>query len=185
ARGIATIVDGFNFDDMQDFRPGHKAGKQYGVRSPLFEVQLTKHEIRELSREMGLRTWDKPAMACLSSRVPYGMPIDLAALRKIEQAEHFLRTLGLRQLRVRHHGTIARIEAPPADMALLVADGVREQIVEKLRGLGYTYISLDLMGYRTGSMNEVLPGRSKAKTTTTTEAAVAQEPQEPQFAPWS
>lgn len=160
-RGIATIVDGFNFDDMQDFRPGHKAGQQYGVRSPLHEVQLTKAEIRALSQQMGLRTWDKPAMACLSSRVPYGMPIDLDALRKIEQAERFLRSLGLRQVRVRHHGTMARIEVPPADMLRLVEDDVREPVTNKLRGLGYAYVSLDLVGYRTGSLNEVLPGRKK------------------------
>ena len=162
AEGIDHIVDGFNFDDRQDFRPGHKAGAQYGVRSPLFEAGLTKAEIRALSHAMGLRTWDKPAMACLSSRVPYGTPIDLEMLRRIELAEGFLRTLGLRNLRVRHHGNVARIEVPPADMARLLDDDVRKQAVQYLRRLGYAYVSLDLEGYRSGSLNEVLPGRATA-----------------------
>ncbi|MBI4496517.1 MAG: ATP-dependent sacrificial sulfur transferase LarE [Chloroflexi bacterium] len=158
AEGLAHIIDGFNYDDRQDFRPGHKAGSQYGVRSPLFEAELTKAEIRDLSKALGLRTWDKPAMACLSSRVPYGTPIDLETLRRIEAAEGFLRTLGFRQLRVRHHGAMARIEVPPEDMVRFLDAAVREPAVQHLRRLGYAYVSLDLVGYRTGSLNEVLSG---------------------------
>lgn len=160
--GLAWIADGFNYDDLRDFRPGHKAGLQQGVRSPLYEAKLTKEEIRALSRERGLPTWDKPAMACLSSRFPYGTPIDLSVLRRIDQAEEFLRGLGFRQLRVRHHDTIARIEVSPQDIPLLAQDGVREQVVTRFRALGYSYVALDLDGYRSGSLNEVLP-RSWAK----------------------
>ena len=161
AEGIPHIIDGFNWDDRQDFRPGHKAGEQYGVRSPLYEAELTKAEIRALSKEMGLRTWDKPAMACLSSRVPYGTPIDLETLRKVEAAEEFLRSLGLRGFRVRHHGTVARIEVPLADLPRFLDEGVRGPVVQHLRRLGYAYVSLDLEGYRSGSLNAVLPGRPK------------------------
>ncbi|MSQ15724.1 MAG: ATP-dependent sacrificial sulfur transferase LarE [Dehalococcoidia bacterium] len=157
AENVAWVIDGFNFDDKQDFRPGHKAGAQQGVRSPLFEVGLTKNELRYLSKELRLSTWDKPAMACLSSRVPYGSKIDPGMLRRIEEAEDYIHGLGMRGFRVRHHDNIARIELRPEDMALFIRDEVREQVTKKLRGLGYAYITLDLTGYRTGSLNEVLP----------------------------
>ncbi len=157
SEGVAWVIDGFNADDKKDFRPGHKAGAQHGVRSPLFEVGMTKEEIRYLSREMLLSTWDKPAMACLSSRVPYGVKIDPEMLQRIEEAEDFIHNLGMRGFRVRHHDNIARIELRPQDMALFVQEEVRDQVVKKLKSLGYLYITLDLTGYRTGSLNEVLP----------------------------
>jgi uncharacterized protein len=131
------------------------AAAEHGVRSPLIEAGLTKEEIRALSRERGLPTWDKPAMACLSSRIPYGTPVTVAALERIEAAEAFLRSLGLRQLRVRHHDAVARLEVEPQDMDALVAR--RDEIVARLKELGYQYVTLDLAGFRSGSMNEALP----------------------------
>lgn len=161
AENMAWIADGFNSDDLADFRPGHKAGAQYGVRSPLFEAGLTKPEIRALSREMGLSTWDKPAMACLSSRVPYGIKVDPQVLRRIEEAEDFIYQLGLRGFRVRHHENLARIELRPEDIPTFAQEEVRSRVAQKLKSLGYTYVTLDLLGYRTGSLNEVLPLSSK------------------------
>lgn len=157
AEGYAYVADGFNFDDRKDFRPGHRAGAQHGVRSPLFEAELTKAEIREYSQALGLPTWDKPAMACLSSRFPYGMPIDVEGLAKVEKAETVLKDLGFRQLRVRHHGTIARIEVDPAELPRLVDTAVRETVVREIKRAGYLYVTVDLLGYRTGSMNEAVP----------------------------
>lgn len=155
--GYAFVADGFNADDLKDFRPGHKAGQKYGVRSPLFEVGLTKAEIRAYSKERGLPTWDKPAMACLSSRFPYGTPVEVAALRQIDEAEAFLQDLGFSQVRVRHHDKLARIEVAPDQVARLMADEVREAVVRKLRELGYLYVTVDLAGYRPGSLNEAVP----------------------------
>lgn len=166
--GYAWVADGFNTDDLKDFRPGHKAGEKYGVRSPLFEVELSKAEVRAYSRERGLPTWDKPAMACLSSRFPYGTPLDLEALRRIDAAEAFLHDLGFRQLRVRHHDRIARIEVEPEDLARLVVGETRETIVRKLRELGYLYVTLDLAGYRMGSMNEAAPALARRRKDTQT-----------------
>lgn len=157
AEGYTAVADGFNADDLKDFRPGHKAGAEHGVRSPLFEAGLTKAEIRAYSQELGLPTWDKPAMACLSSRFPYGTPIELEGLAKVEKAEAVLRGLGFRQLRVRHHGTIARIEVDPTEIARLVEPEVRDAIVREFKRAGYLYVTLDLGGYRMGSMNEALP----------------------------
>jgi uncharacterized protein len=154
-RGYAYVVDGCNLDDLGDHRPGRIAAAEQGVRSPLVEAGLTKQDIRELSRERGLPTWDKPAMACLSSRIPYGTPVTVEALGRIEQAEALLRSLGLRQLRVRHHDDVARIEIEPQDMSALVEQ--RERVVEGLKALGYKYVTLDLAGFRSGSLNEVLP----------------------------
>jgi uncharacterized protein len=154
-RGYAYVLDGCNMDDLGDHRPGRVAAAEHNVRSPLIEAGLTKDEIRALSRERGLPTWDKPAMACLSSRIPYGTPVTIEALDRIEAAEAFLRSLGLRQLRVRHHNDVARIEVEAPDMALLVEQ--RERIVEQLKALGYKYIALDLAGFRSGSLNYVLP----------------------------
>ena len=156
--GYDWIANGTNVDDLGDFRPGLNAAKQYGVRSPLVEAELTKAEIRELSRGMGLPTWDKPAQACLSSRIPYGTVVTVEALTRIAQAEEFLHGLGIRQLRVRHHDNVARIEVEAADLAKLVDESVRQQVVDRFREIGYSYVTLDLQGFRSGSMNEVLAG---------------------------
>ena len=156
-RGFDYVVDGCNLDDTGDFRPGRRAATQHGVRSPLVEAGLTKEDIRALSRERGLPTWDKPAMACLSSRIPYGTPVTVEALGRIGDAEAYLRSLGLRQLRVRHHEDVARIETDEAGLELLIAR--RAEVVERLKALGYLYVTLDLAGYRSGSLNAAL-GRS-------------------------
>ena len=155
--GYASIVNGTNTDDLGDFRPGLNAAKQYGVRSPMVEADLSKPEIRELSKDMDLPTWDKPAQACLSSRIPYGSMVTVEALTRIAQAEEYLHdVIGIRQLRVRHHDTVARIEVEPQDFITLTDETVREQIVSKFREIGYSYVTLDLQGFRSGSMNEVL-----------------------------
>jgi uncharacterized protein len=154
--GYDFVVDGCNVDDIGDYRPGRRAAADHGVRSPLIEAGLTKDEIRALSKERGLPTWDKPAMACLSSRIPYGSPVTIEALDQIEAAEAFLRSLGLRQLRVRHHGQVARIELDEGGMAILMSGGRRQSVVERFKELGFAYVTLDLAGFRSGSMNEVL-----------------------------
>ena len=154
--GYAAIANGTNTDDLGDFRPGLNAAKQYGVRSPMVEADLCKAEIRELSKHMDLPTWDKPAQACLSSRIPYGTMVTVEALTRIAQAEEYLRGIGLRQLRVRHHDSIARIEVEPADFAALTDEETRARVVAKFREIGYSYVTLDLQGFRSGSMNEVL-----------------------------
>jgi uncharacterized protein len=161
-RGFAVVLDGCNLDDTGDFRPGRRAAAEHGVRSPLLEAELTKDDIRALSRERGLPTWDKPAMACLSSRIPYGTPVTVEALSLVEQAERYLRGLGIRQLRVRHQvlasgEPAARIETDDAGMAALLDR--RAEVTERLKALGYLYVTLDLAGYRTGSLNEVLTKR--------------------------
>jgi uncharacterized protein len=161
-RGYAFVVDGCNMDDLGDHRPGRVAAAELRVRSPLIEAELTKEEIRSLSRERGLPTWDKPAMACLSSRLPYGTPVTVEALERVGAAEAFLRSLGARQLRVRHHGDVARIEVEPQDMAVLVEQ--RERIVARLKELGYKYVTLDLAGFRSGSLNDVLTLTEVART---------------------
>ena len=153
---LAWVVDGFNVDDAGDFRPGRRAGKELGVRSPLQEAELDKEEIRALSRALGLPTWDKPAMACLASRFPYGSRITQEKLNQVDAAERFLRDLGFRTLRVRHHDNIARIEVPCEVMPRFLADGVADKVVGRLKELGWLYVTLDLQGYRTGSMNEGL-----------------------------
>ena len=153
-RGFAFVLDGCNVDDTGDHRPGRVAAAEHGVRSPLIEAGLTKDEIRSLSRARGLPTWDKPAMACLSSRIPYGTPVTIEALERVGAAEAFLRSLGLRQLRVRHHDDVARIEVEAEDMARLL--DAREAIVARFKELGYAYVALDLAGFRSGSMNETL-----------------------------
>ena len=158
----AWVANGTNADDMGDFRPGLNAAKQYGIRSPLAEVDLSKAEIRSLSRDMDLPTWDKPAQACLSSRIPYGTPVTVEALTRIARAEGFLRNLGVKQLRVRDHGTVARIEVDPNDFSLLTDQSVRQTVTEFFRAQGYSYVTLDLEGFRSGSMNEVI-GRMRDK----------------------
>ena len=155
--GYDAIVNGTNTDDLGDFRPGLNAAKQYGVRSPMVEAELAKSEIRELSKDMDLPTWDKPAQACLSSRIPYGSMVTVEALTRIAQAEEYLHDdIGIRQLRVRHHDTVARIEVEPQDFITLTDEAVRERVVRKFREIGYSYVTLDLQGFRSGSMNEVL-----------------------------
>ncbi len=162
-RGIPWIIDGCNVDDLDDFRPGQDAAREHGARSPLVEAGLTKEDIRTLSRERDLPTWDKPAMACLASRIPYGTPVTVEALSSIGQAEEFIRSLGVRQLRVRHHDGIARIETDDAGMAVLMSDGNRQAVVLRLEELGYHYVALDLAGYRQGSLNKPRPaGRRPA-----------------------
>jgi len=156
---LSTVVDGFNLDDRGDFRPGQRAAREHGVRSPLAEAGLTKDDIRELSRERGLPTWDKPAMACLSSRIPYGTTVTVEALTRIATAEAALRALGLRQVRVRHHGDVARIETDRDGMLLLMDDGVRPNAAAAVKAAGYAYVSMDLIGYRSGSLNETIPLR--------------------------
>ncbi|HUT31846.1 MAG TPA: ATP-dependent sacrificial sulfur transferase LarE [Planctomycetota bacterium] len=155
--GITVVADGANADDAADWRPGTRATAELGVRSPLKEAGLTKAEIRELSRRFGLPTADLPSRACLASRVPYGTPIDPETLRRIDQAEAALEALGFGGLRVRHHGTIARIELRPDDIARAAEPALRARIVAELKAVGYQYVALDLEGYRTGSLNEVLP----------------------------
>ncbi len=152
--GFAFVLDGCNLDDLGDHRPGRVAAAEHSVRSPLIEAGFTKAEIREWSKERGLPTWDKPAMACLSSRIPYGTPVTVEALDQVGAAEAFLRQLGLRQLRVRHHSDVARIEVEAQDLALVVEH--RERIVTRMKNLGYKYVTLDLAGFRSGSMNEGL-----------------------------
>jgi pyridinium-3,5-biscarboxylic acid mononucleotide sulfurtransferase len=150
----ATVVDGNNADDRGDYRPGRQAAREFGVRSPLDDVNLLKNEIRELSRRAGLPTWDEPASACLSSRIPYHSEVTDEKLRTIERAEQALRSLGFRVFRVRHHDTLARIEIARDEMTRALEPEVSAAIVRELKAAGYRYISLDLQGYRTGSLNE-------------------------------
>ena len=163
--GYRYVVDGTNADDVGDHRPGRQAARERGVRSPLQEAGLTKAEIREMARGLGLPNWDKPAAACLSSRIPYGTTITLPMLSQVGQAEWALGQMGFRQLRVRHHGQVARIEVEPADFLAVLT--LRGQIVEQFKALGYAYVTLDLAGFRSGSMNEVIAPNGHTKTTTT------------------
>jgi uncharacterized protein len=160
--GICFVLDGCNIDDLGDHRPGRVAAAEHRVRSPLIEAGLAKAEIRELSKRMGLPTWDKPAMACLSSRIPYGTPVTIEALDQVGAAEAFLRALGFRQLRVRHHTNVARIEVEPEQLAGVLEH--RDRIVARFKNLGYRYVTLDLAGFRSGSMNDVLPAGARSGT---------------------
>jgi uncharacterized protein len=153
-RGIRMIVDGSNADDRSDYRPGRKAARERGVRSPLDEADLTKADIRELSRLAGLPTWDEPASACLSSRIPYHSEVTSQKLRMIERAENALRVLGFRVCRVRHHDTLARLEFGVDEMSRALAPDMRAEIVRELRAVGYQQVTVDLQGYRMGSLNE-------------------------------
>ena len=155
-RGIAWLLYGANYDDRGDFRPGSAAAAEANARAPLQEAGLTKAEIRELSRRLGLPTWSRPASACLASRVPYGTRITAEVLNRIASAERVLRHLGFTQLRVRHHDQIARIEVPIDEFPKVIEEHTRRQIVERLKDIGYVYVTLDLQGFRSGSMNEAL-----------------------------
>jgi pyridinium-3,5-biscarboxylic acid mononucleotide sulfurtransferase len=157
--GIRFILDGSNTDDLKDHRPGRRAAQEFSVRSPLMEAGLSKSEVRELARTLNLSVWDKPSLACLSSRIPYGTRITPEILQTIQKAEDHLRVLGFRQVRVRHHGDTARIEIDPEDFGRLLSENIASRITSDLKQLGFTYVCLDLEGYRTGSMNE---GISKA-----------------------
>ncbi|HEV2108150.1 MAG TPA: ATP-dependent sacrificial sulfur transferase LarE [Thermomicrobiales bacterium] len=156
-RGYAHVLDGANADDLADFRPGHRAATELGILSPLQDVGLTKTEIRELAADFNLRTWDKPAAACLSSRFSYGDPITVEKLARVAAAEKALKTLSFKGFRVRHHDEVARLEFPPADLDR--AFSLRDEIVERVKAAGYKYVAIDLEGYRAGSQNEVLGAR--------------------------
>jgi uncharacterized protein len=153
-RGLAWVVDGTNADDLGDHRPGLRAARQWNVRSPLVEAGFTKQDIRALSAELGLRTWDKPAFACLSSRFSYGDPITVEKLQKVARAERALRGMGFRGFRVRHHDTVARIELAPDDMPRALE--LRDEIVQAMAAAGYAFAALDLAGYERGSLNKLL-----------------------------
>ena len=153
-RGIAQVLDGNNADDRGDYRPGRKAAREFGVRSPLDEAELSKSEIRELSQRAGLPTWDEPASACLSSRIPYHTEVTGEKLRMIERAEGVLRELGFRICRVRHHDTLARLEIGRDELARALEPALRDRIVSELRAIGYKHVTIDLQGYRMGSLNE-------------------------------
>ncbi len=149
-------MDGTNADDASDYRPGLRALRELAIRSPLKEAGLTKSEIRQLSKEMELPTWNRPAMACLASRIPYGSPITTEKLTRIARAESFLREIGFAQVRVRDHDTVARIEVNPEDIVKIQNADLSRRIVEALKSAGYSYVTLDLEGYRSGSLNEEL-----------------------------
>lgn len=153
---LQYIIDGTNADDLGDFRPGHSAARELGVRSPLREVGLNKEEIRTLSKELGLPTWNKPAMACLSSRFPYGDTITIAKLEQVRKGEEFLKSKGFSQFRVRHHGALARIEIPLAELPQLTLEPLRLEVIAYLKSLGFAYVTLDLAGFSSGSMNLTL-----------------------------
>lgn len=154
--GIATIMDGTNLDDLRDHRPGLKAAKEWGVRHPLVEAEMTKDDIRRYSRELNLPTWDKPSSPCLSSRFPYGTEINFERLKKIAACEFLMKELGFREFRVRYHGDLARIEVAQEEFDRWFDKNTRDTVVEKFKQIGFHYVSLDLQGYRTGSMNESL-----------------------------
>lgn len=156
ARGMENVADGGNMDDLKDYRPGHKAVQELGVVSPLFEAGLTKADIREISHELGLSTWDKPSAACLASRFPYGDTITEEGLERVDAAERVLHGRGFGNVRVRVHGDLARIEVDPHDIERLARPEVREPVARQLRAMGFSYVTLDLQGYRMGSLNEVL-----------------------------
>ncbi|MDR1049305.1 MAG: ATP-dependent sacrificial sulfur transferase LarE [Synergistaceae bacterium] len=161
-RGVEHVAEGSNLDDEGDYRPGLTAVREQGVESPLRRAALSKAEIRTLSRELGLPTWNKQSFACLSSRFPYGEEITAERLIMVDQAEQALLDLGLRQVRVRHHGKVARVETDEEGFAALMDRKVREALYERFKEIGFAYAALDLLGYRTGSMNETLPPESRA-----------------------
>jgi uncharacterized protein len=162
-RGFDNVIFGTNFDDLDDFRPGNRALAAFGIRSPLAEARLTKDDIRVLSREMNLPTSEQPASPCLASRIVYGLEVTEQRLRQIDEAENFLRGLGLIEFRVRHHDTIARIEVNLKDIEKVTAEPARSRVVGKLKSLGFKYVTVDLQGFRSGSLNEPLSEQQKQK----------------------
>lgn len=156
ARGLAGVVDGSTTDDLGDYRPGRAAANEHEVRSPLIEVGMSKREVRELSRRAGLPTWDKPASPCLSSRLAYGTPVTIERLRTVDHGEEIMRELGFREFRVRHHGELVRLEIAPTELDRALNREVTDELARRFRALGFRYVTLDLHGYRTGAMNEVL-----------------------------
>ena len=159
-KGLRFVLDASNYEDLSDFRPGSEAAREYHISSPLEETGFSKEDIRKASREMGLAVWNKPSAACLASRIPYGMRINKTKLERIEAAEDFLRGLTKNNLRVRDHEAVARIEVSQEDIPLFLKKALRRKVITKLKGLGYPYVTLDLEGYRTGSMNEILPRKT-------------------------
>jgi len=153
---VSFVVEGSTLDDEKDHRPGRKAIQELGIRSPLQEARFTKKDVRELSRALGLPTWEKPSFACLASRFPYGEEITPEGLRMVDEAEDFLFSLGFKQVRVRHYQSLARIEVYPEEMSRLMNGSLRAKVVNRLKEIGYRYVTLDLQGFRSGSMNEVL-----------------------------
>jgi uncharacterized protein len=156
-REVGAIVDGSTTDDLNDYRPGRQAAGQHAVRSPLIEVGLSKNEIRELSRIAGLPTWDKPASPCLSSRVAYGTTVTIERLSRIDRGEEILRELGFREFRVRHHDALVRLEISPDELDRAFKRDMVDELAKRFRELGFKYVTLDLHGFRSGSMNETLP----------------------------
>lgn len=154
--GLKAVCEGSNVDDTRDYRPGMKAVKELGIKSPLLEAGFTKAEIRELSKSFGLNTWNKPSFACLASRIPYGEQITVEKLAKIARAEQLLYDMGFAQFRVRIHGDLARIELLTEDFPRFMGDNIRDAVYSRFKELGFTYVTLDIMGYRTGSLNETL-----------------------------
>ncbi|MHC4149110.1 MAG: ATP-dependent sacrificial sulfur transferase LarE [Planctomycetota bacterium] len=163
-RGFNSVICGSNFDDKDDFRPGNRAAKVFGVRCPLMEAELTKEDIRELSRQMNLPTAEVPASPCLASPISYGLEVTEERLKQIEEAEDFLRSLGLVEFRVRHHDTVARIEVHAEDMEKVTREPARSKIAEKLKSLGFKFVTIDLQGFRSGSLNIVLSEEEKRKS---------------------
>ena len=162
-RGFNSVICGCNFDDKNDYRPGNRAAKAFDVCCPLMDAKLTKQDIRELSRELSLPTADIPASPCLASRISYGLEITEQRLKQIEEAEDFLRTFGLVEFRVRHHDTTARIEVHPEDIEKITTEPMRSAIVEKLKSLGFKFVTVDLQGFRSGSLNELLTAEENRK----------------------
>ena len=162
-KGYDCVVCGSNFDDKDDFRPGNRAAKVFGVHCPLMDAELSKPEIRELSKQVDLPTAEMPASPCLASRVIYGLEVTAERLKQVEEAEDFLRSLGLVEFRVRHHDIVARIEVNPQDIEKVTAEPMRSQIVEKLKSLGFKFVTVDLQGFRSGALNESLSEEEKRK----------------------
>lgn len=155
-KNIDFVLDGSNTDDMSDFRPGRQAASEHGIRSPLIEVGISKQELRELSKKQKLPTWDKPASPCLSSRIAYGIPVSIERLSKVERGEQILRKAGFREFRVRYHGELVRLEIAPDEMERILHKEMLDQVADSFRTLGFRYVTLDLHGYRTGALNEIL-----------------------------
>ncbi len=163
-QGFDHVIFGTNYNDLDDFRPGNRAMKVFGIRTPLAEARLTKDEIRQLSRKLNLPTADLPASPCLASRISYGLEVTEQRLKQIDRAEEFLRSIGLMEFRVRHHDTIARIEVNPQDIQKVTTEPLRFQIVEKLKSLGFNFVTVDMQGFRSGSLNEPLSEEEKRKS---------------------